>query len=370
MIPRRALLLLALASLAAGCLGSDPVEDPAHPGGGADADPLPGAPDPADPGARPHLHDYWTGRERVTLLDTDVKVDPSQAADYTFYNVLVASNPAVGGALVTLPDGATVYEGTGVLELTATWTDPTITGLALRHRSAASPEFSEKAPLASGAALAIEVSPAMTDMPHEQVSRWAFLLEPEGPGDVVEGTVHVTVDIVKMRDVTLFPAHPKLFGDAHAKTVFSGQGTVVQRNAATYYATLVTDPDALEAPALAAQALVPMETRAMTANLTITSATATAGQVSNVALRYRAADTQAFRLADPVASDPAAGTFAFAWPVEMAQTDSPYAAQSNWLFDLIVYTRDPAGATPDCSGCTDSRVDFRLDVVAYDAAPE
>jgi hypothetical protein len=324
---------------------------------------------PKDLGAKPHAHDYWTGKERITLLDQDVQVDPFTAVFFSFFNVFGSHTPAVGGAIVQLPDGAIVFEGTGKLEFTASWSDPTMTGMALSYRSASGTDFSEPVALANGEALGIDVSPEMSDMPHEKTSRWMFILTP-GSGQTMVGAFHAKVDIVKMRDIEQFPGHPELFHGAHTLTLFEGPATSSQSSFPSRLANGLTNGfQAGEDPGVRPTAVVPMETLAMSANVTITSATASVGKVNGATLIVKPANSNGFYRTTLVSSDPDNGVYQFAWLVEMSQTDSPYAKESQWAFDLRVST-DTTGAGTQCGGCSDAQVDYTLLAVAYDAPLE
>ncbi|HEX2021841.1 MAG TPA: hypothetical protein VHH36_03960, partial [Candidatus Thermoplasmatota archaeon] len=77
---RLSCMLTALAVLVAGC-ASDPADDAGATAGGNETSTGAGAPAPnddgtkpvevaaADTGHMPHMHDYWSNRERVTLFD-------------------------------------------------------------------------------------------------------------------------------------------------------------------------------------------------------------------------------------------------------------------------------------------------------------
>ena len=323
---------------------------------------------PKELGAMPHAHDYWTGKERITLLDQDVQVDPFSAVFFSFFNVVGTRTPAVGGAFVQLPDGAIVYEGTGKLEFTASWSDPTVTGMTLRYRSAASTEFSEPVALANGEALAIDVTPEMSDMPHEKTSRWSFLLTP-GATQTMVGAFHAKVDIVKMHDIESFPGHPELFNGAHTLTLYEGPAQSSQSSFPSRIVGGVTTGFSAEPEGVRPTAVVPMETMSMTANVTITSATASVGKVTGAMFIVKPANSNGFYRATMLSGNPDTGEYQFAWLVDMEQTDSPYAKTSQWAFDLRVQT-DPTGTGGQCGGCSDAQVEYNLVAVAYDAPVE
>lgn len=315
-------------------------------------------------GHMPHLHDYWRDQERITIMDEDVTVAPEEAFMFTFFN-LFRGSPGVGGKFVQLPDGAIVYEGTGKLDLTVTWTEATMTGMGVAYKTAASTTFSELQPVASGETLTVDVTPEMSDMPHEKTSRWAFFFRPASAGQTMIGTFHVKVDIVRLGDITVFPGHPELFGDANTLVLFSGAGTSSQSNFVTGTLNFATGAESQE-DGVAAQKVVPMETLSMTANLTITSADASLGEVTDVWFLYKSADSSRYRRAELVSGDMTTGIFQFAWPVEMEQTDSPYAQTSQWRFDVRVGTQTTGVGGP-CDRCADVKVEYTVEIVAYDS---
>lgn len=316
-----------------------------------------------DVGHAPHIHDYWLGKERVTIMDDDVTVDQFRALQFTFVNTIFFGSPGVGGAFFQLPEGGIVYEGTGKMEILPTWTDPTITGASLRYRSPASESFSEPQTLTPGQPLVIEVTPEMTDMPHDKESRWIFILTPAGTGGAIVGKVHFLIDIVRMRDIEMFPGHPELFAGEHTLTLFEGAAKSSQQNWGTMIAGAITQNQ--QESGVRAAKVVPMETMSMTANVTITSATTNVGEVSNVSFLYHRAGDFGYSRAQMLSGDPTTGIYQFGWPVEMSDTDSPYAKTSQWAFDMRVQT-DPAGMGWETQGLADAQIDYELVVVAYD----
>lgn len=316
-----------------------------------------------DVGHAPHIHDYWSGRDRVTLFDEDVTVEPFEALPFTFFN-LFQQRPALGGTFFELPEGAIVYEGTGQLEFTATWSEATVTGMELQYQSAASGDFSEPTPLANDEAFVVDVTPQMTDMPHATTSRWVFLLRPAA-GQSMVGAFHVKIDVLRMRDITLFPGHPQLFAGANTMTLFEGVGESSQSNFATQIAGFATG-GGFEDDGIVAEKVVPMEAMTMTANLTITDVSTSTGEATEVWVYFKPADSRRYYRGNLVAGDFASGTLQFAWPVEMHMTDSPYATESQWRFDVRVGTQT-TGVGPACDRCADVKVTYELAIVAYDS---
>lgn len=365
-----ALLCILLGAAFAGCLGGS--DEPAPPQIATnETEDLSNITDDgttemsADLGHMPHLHDYWKGAERVTIMDDDVEVDQFTAIGFTFFDVFMGT-PGVGGTFFQLPEGALVYEGTGKMEITASWSDPTVTGAGIRYRTPASESFAEVVPLTQGSPLALEITPEMTDMPHDKESRWTFLLVPAQAGQAIVGKVHFKMDIIRVRDIEMFPGHPELFAGEHTLTLFDGVAESSSQNFASMIVGFATQNQ--KESGVRSSKVVPMETMTMTANVTITSATSNVGTVSDVDFLYKPAGSFRSMRAQVLSSDPEAGVYQFAWPVEMQQTDSPYAKTSQWSFDLLIHS-ETADGLPQ-RGLADTQVDYNLQVVAYDTLLE
>ena len=202
-----------------------------------------------------------------------------------------------------------------------------------------------------------------------------FLVVPASAGQSVVGNIHFKIDIVRVRDITLFPGHPELFQGQHTLTLFSGAAQSSQSSGPNQLVRFITQQGGAPTPSgVQSEKVVPMETLSMTANVTIKSATASIGTVSNITFLYHAAGSFGFQRAQVLSGDLETGVFQFGWPVEMRQTDSPYGKSSQWRFDLRVATDPTNGAgvlgNGQCGGCSDATVDYDLEVVAYDALVE
>lgn len=360
--------LLALAVLLAGCAGQ--VEEPelnaTAAENGVNVEFEEGALAEFDAGAVPHLHDYWQGRERVTLFDG--LVTPNSTGDAfmaTTFTAIFAQEARAGGVPFLLPDGAIVYEGTGQMEITAAPEDATTSSITLSYKSADTTEWTEPIALAAGAPLVIELTPAMTDMPHSPTSRWQFFFQPESPG-VMLGAFHLTLDIVKTRDVTEFPGHPDHFHGAMDKLLMSATHRTEKAAYATRGAYLAQNGDFGE-PEFPLASIVPMDTTKLRIEVNITGTEATAGEVTEARFFYRGADSSTLQ----PGGEPIEGTFAegrLVWeiPVTMEMTDSPYATQSQWYLMVEPATESmEGGPDPTCGGCVDSALEFEVVVIAY-----
>lgn len=379
-------LLLALSAGLAGCFTSDEGADPAGEPGGAEGDADTtgdgsATPPPVDTrkgpstangtGDRPHLHDYWQEKERVVLFDGEVDLSALDPFGWTFARAYFEKQPAVGGAEWRLPDGAIVYEGTGQLDLTTTWTDPRITSLAVAYRTPASQELQPFVDLSSGKTLSVDVTPEMTDMPHMSTSRWAFVFASGVPGAAL-GTFNLKVEVVKMRDVGLFPAHPDLFEGKPEKVLHDHDHDLSEVSYPKRVPNVVTSGEFGEKEVTLAS-LVPMETQWMRVEVDVSRATADPGQVADIRFFYHGADrsliTHPFLL--PIEGSLAEKRLVYAFPVTMEETDTPYGKESQWRF-FVEPTTTFTGqeGEPDCGGCTDVSIAYHMKVIAYSDVPE
>lgn len=381
--PRLLALLVPLALIAAGCVGDEP-QDAATDGGNvtlADTD-VDGSTAPVDTtkgnsnasgtGDRAHLHDYWDGKERALLFEGEVDLSAVDPFGWTFGRLFFEKQPAVGGAEWRLPDGAIVYEGTGALELTATWSDPRITGLALSYRTPAEPTYTPFEELASGKTWTLDVTPETTDMPHMSTSRWGFVFAAGGQPGVALGPFDLKVEVVKMRDVALFPAHPDLFEGRPEKVLHDLDHSHEEVSYAKRVPDYATQGQFGEKTVTLAS-LVPMETQWMRVEVTVGSATAAPGEVTNIRFFFHGADTTflGHPTVLPIEGSLAEKRLVYAFPVEMEQTDTPYGKESQWVMFVEPVTKMTGqDDEPECGGCTDVAISYHLKVTAYAYVPD
>lgn len=370
-IPRAALALaVALAAMLAGCA------DATEPAGTSEAFDPPAAAGPSieiepDAGAAdvPHVHDYWSGRERVTLLDTDITIEPPTALVWGAMTTRFLGETAFGGAFVTLPEGTIIYEGTGFVDITVTWSDPSITGMRFLHRHAGSGEIQPWTQTPNGETVVLDVTPEMTDMPHAQTSRWVFLMAASGTPAVAIGTFHVRIDIVKTRDIAEWPAHPDLWEGADRITLADAEGQTTSRAAPADLAS--SDPWAVPSDAIAAQRLVPMGAATLRVTVTVLEMDDTV-PVERPTLFARTAYDVAFDFDDqgePVEEGADGMSWTWERPIEMDETDNPYAEASAWGFRVLAGGAELPVPFPGCDhGCYEAEIRYRIEAVVERAA--
>lgn len=367
--------LLAVAALA-GCMGgaADPALDGASVNATDDLALLPNATanatSPADMtgGHAPHIHNYWGESDRVTLFQDAVDVRVLSPA--TFFAVFVDKRPSLGGTFWELPDGATVYEGTGQIEFTASWTDPTITGLAMRYKSpdmkSGFLEWSDYIDLQSGAPVTLQVTPAMTDMPHEAKSRWMFEFVAGGPG-VAQGAFDLKVDVIRMRDVMAFPGHPDTYEDTAFYVLgdedFEAKGQGSLQEFAGFLTGTFSSGDTWYPPNA-----VPMETRALLLEVTLLDAgpTSPVAKQTGLSVMYTSADSR--RDVSAQLLNATESTFVFGIPVTDAMVDTPYREDSAWHFHIRP-EQQIAVFDGTCDGCDAFDMKLHLKLTSYAEDP-
>lgn len=379
-IPLGVPLLLLLSVVTAGCLGGTGSQGtskdavPATVPASSDANmTLPGAADASESnktlGAMPHIHDYWKGRERVTVLDQDVSVDPQTAVFWAAFSTYLQHTPSAGGAFVQLPAGQLVFEGTGQLDITLTYTDPAMTGLHFAYRHAGTDEFSKWVETPSGKTASIPITADMTDMPHSKESRWIWLFETANPYGAAIGKFHIKMDIVKMRDVRLFPAHPDFWHGATSLELVRASGTAKSSQTSPRFVERIVNP--LQPPdgIIGEGRVVPMETKELVVNVTLKSVNPSTLTVDHLHLYVHTADSfeSQFREVDNAKAIKTTDGKSWSWriPVLMNQTDNPYAEKSAWDYYATAAYANPIPGAPPCEdGCYNAEMTYDIIVTA------
>ena len=366
----RAVVLAALLVLVAGCFAEEgaPPTDAGDLNASANASTEAPVDDGSAPmvtavGQMPHMHDYWAGRERVTLFD-DV-VEPSGDP---FMLVGGAPEARFGGTVWRLPEGAIIMEGSGTLELTATYDDPLVTSVALAYRIGVGGEWSDDLALPNGETVGIDITPEMSDLPHQTTSRWEFVFIPDQAPGVMNGPFQLRVDIVKMRDITLFPGHPMLFEGKPEKVLHDLDHEHTEASYAERAPQIVT-AGGFQEKFVTPSEVVPMETKAMRMEVDILETSASPGQVTDIRFFYKGADrtTIGHPTVLPLEGSLAEGRLVYQIPVLPEETDTPYGEESQWLFFVEPATKFTGDENePDCGGCTTVSIKYHLKVIAYD----
>ncbi len=351
----RSILLAAIALAASGCLGS-PGTSPAGESpdaSAADAVPDDAGTDPAEDGNgaaartdRPHVHDYWYGASRVTLLDENVPVmlyhnhlldEPPREQHTHGCDETLASSSQGGSRKFSLPPGQIVLPGTEALELAVSWDAPAITGLRLRFRTAAAHDYEDAGAVANGGVAVVSIDWREADPGHATRSRWGFFLCADGatPVDLAQGDVHVRIDARRAKSLPLEPAHPDRWRGAAAIEIARASWTGEAVSATS------KGPEAWRQVPFLDGAIVPADAAAVRVRVHANSTGPLASlDPGDVLLYYRDASQPewVYRTANATGSV-AGGHLVFEIPVDHDMTDGEYATESAWDLWLRVASR-------------------------------
>lgn len=325
----RPLLAAVAVLLVAGC-SSPPAPEPA-------ADPAPDViTDPAMglnlTGA--HIHDYWKGQGRLTIIGEGAEGDESGLGPG------FATGPDVPVRAFQPSSGHVVPQGTSSVEVTFTWTDAAdgldSYGEVSAWVKTAGTNLTERlGAVENGQTLALETGLPAADLPHQLLSAWVFELRMSSPDPMplrFKGTVAVEVVAVRGLELPLFPAHPDHWGGGAEIQLVDGEGQL------SYFADLGDGGcDGMSCPQVftpRSGAIVPGNSSHVAVEVTWT------GPVP-LRLLYHSATSREMAAAEPAVTEPGHATYEL--PTSDGP-DGPYATQSQWEF-TVVPDDAPGGAT-------------------------
>lgn len=346
-----------------------------------------------DPDSDLHAHDYWEGRESVTIVDgRTVQVD---WAAWGQRCSATASCHQVTGWVVDVPVAGSgppnfVYPGTGRIDVTLSWSSQGLEdafdgfspkvcvsnrGYVPNCRASDLTTNATHVYASSGQTWTIEdddvVNRWTADPPHAEKSNWRFLVlpcrdrggsgqcSPQVAPNVGTSEFTVTVTIHKAPgDLPLDPPHFAFFDDDERElTLLDAYPVADGRLKATHQQWLAERSQGTErvlwyvggAQIQAARAMerseqpvVPGQTQRLTATLEWTS-----GTDASLQLKYRsAADAwQSDWRTVPTTSDCGSGCIEATIPVKPGEADSPYALKTQWEFGIFHTGETPVPMT-------------------------
>jgi hypothetical protein len=309
-----------------------------------------------------HHHDYWAGRNRVTIFETPAMMTPQQfaSADTVNYKAEATFHP---------PQNTFVYEATEAVEFTIAnpqrhacegeftlggffichdnlnnqsssapalppAPDPTggPAGLKLRYKHASTIEWIDAGPLTWGQALKIKITdPRQTDMPHATSSAWEFqVLSPNQYDSTLEFTAKA--DILRgPADIPLWPGHPDFYATSDSRKILETDAIACDTNTCKL-------PGYEKAGPTTAQRLVSYGTKTLYVWINISEVFDPNPALApdnwflfHVNSTGRTNVTNVFDK-----TNHSAATLKHAWvlPVDDNGMDSPYADGSRWTFQL------------------------------------
>ncbi len=270
-----------------------------------------------------HVHDYWPGNATEKVL-----MDETVEAGFWF-----DSDASVGGTWFSLPNGSFVPEGTGELVVEVDATSALERGQqALSYTPANTNRYTQMDGQGAQATWEIEVSPEMADMPHAKSTRWAFTLEADGAGSVLDGEAHVRITAVKLHDLEAWPEHPDFWdkGQTTKLDLETINGTFERLET---FASGLTDRGTPEnAINFSDGTIVPPETKVLLLKFWFArDSSPTNNANGDVNLRVKEGSSSywySYQEHRIVREKP--GYKMYAIPVDGASWDSPYAEKSRW----------------------------------------
>jgi hypothetical protein len=331
--------LVSLAMLVSGCAsGGGDGEEGAEPV--LITDPSQNRTSPDD---RPHLHDYWGGQDRLTVMDADQYI-----GGITWYG------PPIAVGSFRPESGDVVPQGAAWVNVTISWVDEADNNYAdpqLWVKSARDSEtqFIGDVPGPEGATFAIPTTNDMNDLPHQVLSAWQFdLMMSGGPNPVPNpvtgdteltftGTVSIVVTTDRGLEIPIYPGHPDRWNGATEIELLSESNTVNYIGDPTTgtWACFIGCPvihvpgDRIVVPYDASEVIVVLEFQF--------------GAPAKLGLKYHAADSREYVEAELISDE--LNRREYVIPVGVGG-DGPYAIQSQWEFAPFVEFPQENGLVP------------------------
>lgn len=269
---------------------------------------------------RPHLHDYWGGKETLRVMDATEPEGVMLFGDWYAHTFR--------------PDAKRVVpQGASEVAVTFTWTDEpddAFTGPELWVKTAADREAKFVADVAKGETIRFPTTNPENDLPHNVISAWELEFRIFPPEDgvrpiVKSGEIAIVVDATRGLDIPLFPAHPdrwesateiQLLDDASDPIVIEEGHSIDGYRCYTGCIDRHVPRDGI---------VVPFDAESV--EVTLTHA---AQSPSRLGLAWHGADTWEWTVRAPDADDGTTKTWTI--PLARGMGDGPYAAQSVWEF--------------------------------------
>lgn len=324
-----------------------------------------------------HRHDYWQGRERVTIAEQNVRMMQWAGATEAVGEVVLAADALVyeGAAKVEMTFSApkrracetvVTFNGDFVCTDFATGTrvdDPSggPAGFKVSLRHAATTTWIEVGEIAWGETMVFDITDAkMTDMPHATNTLWGFRVTSTEP-DAHTVTFDSVIDIIRAPgEIPLWPGHPEFYALGPERVVLDAEG--VTRETGLSGAAGASGQSSMEK--VVPEKLISYGTKAIVVTVDIQSleqlnpAEAPSGwflQYHNASGRWLSTDWT-----DPEhPGDATAHTWVL--PVDDGGMDSPYGDGSRWGFRLRASFD---GGVVACSGCAAYEAQYAIRVVA------
>lgn len=308
-----------------------------------------------------HLHDYWQGKSTVRLIDAEQQIGTP----------VYGSCDAMPVRYFVPPDEATVYQGTGQVDVETRFTpgpDHRAGPAELWIKQADQDAAQHVGDWVDGETISIELPYNASDLPHQRLSAWEFWvyfhpdpdLQPTGCRLFPRGTLGITVDIHKTLEIQPFPGHPDHWSNATELELLDEYATFdLVRDQPVDYCDHAGGSDPEGGCQMHWRGFSPRDGRIVPPGtdhlrITLTAEPEPGYEDVGLELAFHGADTRTMENIEPVEASPP--TWVFEVPAD-GRTDGPYAQQSQWTFQVSMET-----ASGQYSG------DWRMEGVAVESA--
>lgn len=320
----RAVVVALLLVTLAGCSSPQPADDPVEVEPSVITDPTMGL---NQTGA--HIHDYWHGQQRLTIIGEGADADVSGLGPGLAIGV--QDEPV---RLFQPSSGHVVPQGTASVEVTFSWTDAP-DGLdrygevSAWVKTAGTNRTERLGAITNGQTLTLETGLPAADLPHQLLSAWAFELRMSADPvtDLLRYKGEPSVEVVAVRglDLPVFPPHPDHWHGAAEIPLVDAGGQL------SYWEdTGDGGPNGMSGPIVftpASGAIVPGNSSHVLVEVSWSGAVP-------LQLWYHSATSRTLTLVESsvLTGSAAAGTTAtYELPIDDGP-DGPYATQSQWEF--------------------------------------
>lgn len=275
----------------------------------------------ADPASVQHLHDYWGGQDRITVLDA---TQPSPVG---------YAGTAVPVARFRPEPGSVVPQGTASVAVTVSWTtqpDDLVGGFEVQVKTAGSDRFESLGMVEQGQTLDLETGHPDNDLPHQALSGWLvdILVHPDPLSGVAHyyGDTTVKLEANRGLDIPLYPGHPDRWeGRRDIELLRHEQDVAFFGDPRSTFRGCLGNETCLGALRPPQGAMVP--DGAATVEVTLAWDTP---EPAALGLAFHAADSDEFVEVLPSQSGPSSRTYSIL--VQRGMEDGPYTQQSLWEF--------------------------------------
>jgi hypothetical protein len=330
----RATYLVIVALVLSGCASKNPEPTPVPTAPAEITDPL----DLLNSTNGAHVHNYWGGRTRITVLDQE-----SGGGTYRSNGDLLDAHTFQPG------DGDIVPQGTGRIEGVLSWTEGEAPfGIETEYNAVelwvktaidAEPRFAVR--VKSGEPFSFNSTNEQDDPPHYVLSLWEFhavVRNDGGDQTAFTGTFKLQVEAVRTLPMVVFPPHPDRWA-GRTEIVLTDHDVEVQFHVAAGGFLFCGNGCARYQFSPDPNVVVPHDATSVEVVLTPSTTSAPVP----LSLAFHGADTRAFSLVSPASAEPL-GSRVFVIDLESTLGDSPYAEQSLWEFLVNLDTPTNDGA--------------------------